>query len=55
MPDTGPLFTSQAPFFSVVIIALIATRDADRQVAREWFETVVAAGNCRSVSISALS
>jgi hypothetical protein len=49
MPYTGPLFTSQAPFFPVVIMALISTEESERKIAHEWFTTVVAQGNCRSV------
>ncbi|CAG5153244.1 uncharacterized protein ALTATR162_LOCUS3096 [Alternaria atra] len=48
MPYTGPLFTSQAPFFPVVIMALISTEESERKIAHEWFTTVVAQGNCRS-------
>lgn len=51
MPATGPLFTSQAPFFPIVIMALLFTRAEERQVARDWFDTVVAGGNCRSVGL----
>lgn len=50
MPCTGPLFTSQAPFFPVFLIGMVAYRDEDRQVARDWFDTVISGASCRSVS-----
>lgn len=57
MPYEGPLFTSQAPFFCVFIMALLSTTEADRDVARDWFEIVVSlsGASCRSVCLSLLS
>lgn len=49
MPFSGILFTAQAPFFAIFVMALVATGE-DRNIGREWFETVcVAAGDRSSV------
>ena len=40
MPCSGPLFTSQSPFFPVFAMGLMSYRDQDRQVVRNWFEHV---------------
>lgn len=49
MPFSGVLFTAQAPFFAIFIMALVAISE-DRKVGREWFETVcVTAGDRSSV------
>ncbi|PGH08398.1 hypothetical protein GX51_01224 [Blastomyces parvus] len=48
MPYNGVLFTSQAPFFCVFIMSLVSSQQDDRDVARNWFETVLLAASCRS-------
>ncbi|KAK4449072.1 fungal-specific transcription factor domain-containing protein [Podospora aff. communis PSN243] len=48
LPCTGPLFTSQSPFFCVFLMAIVSYQEEDRNVARAWFEEVVGAGHCRS-------
>ncbi|EGC41084.1 conserved hypothetical protein [Histoplasma capsulatum var. duboisii H88] len=48
MPYNGALFTSQAPFFCVFIMSLVSYQQHDRDVARNWFETVLLAASCRS-------
>ncbi|EDN10496.1 predicted protein [Histoplasma mississippiense (nom. inval.)] len=48
MPYNGALFTSQAPFFCVFIMSLVSYQQHDRDVARDWFETVLLAASCRS-------
>ncbi|KAF2769086.1 hypothetical protein EJ03DRAFT_106389 [Teratosphaeria nubilosa] len=55
MPYTGPLFSSQAPFFPVFILAILSFLPEDRFVATEWFDTVVSGASCRSVSRSSIS
>jgi len=50
MPYSGPLFTSQAPFFAIFIMALVSYEDDDRQIARDWFNTIVTGAGDRSVS-----
>jgi hypothetical protein len=49
MPCSGPLFTSQSPFFAVFILAVTAYREEDRGSARTWFEAVLGGASCRSV------
>lgn len=48
-PVSGPLFTAQAPLHTAFLGALVAYSDEDREVARCWFETIIAI--CRGVSI----
>jgi hypothetical protein len=50
MPCSGPLFTSQSPFFPVFAMGLMSYRDQDRRVVRNWFEHVLARAGARSVS-----
>lgn len=50
LPCTGPLFTSQSPFFPVFLTAIVSYQEEDRKVARDWFEAVVGGAQCRSVS-----
>lgn len=50
MPFSGPLFTAQAPFFPIFIMALVTVTPEDRRVATGWFETVVSGAGDRSVS-----
>jgi hypothetical protein len=52
MPYTGPLFSSQAPFFPVYLLATLSYRAEDRRVATEWFGVVTSGAGCRSVSLS---
>lgn len=47
LPFRGPLFTAQAPFFPIFILGLV-TIGEDRNVAREWFETICSAASERS-------
>ena len=47
MPFSGVLFTAQAPFFAIFIMALIAMGE-NRKVGTEWFETVCLAAGDRS-------
>lgn len=49
MPSTGTLFTSQSPLFPVFIMGFVAVDEADRDVARTWFQTVVSCDTSRSV------
>ena len=49
-PNSGPLFTSQVTFFSVGMAGLLASREEDREIVRQWFVTVVEGS--RGVSIS---
>ncbi|EXJ92219.1 hypothetical protein A1O3_00769 [Capronia epimyces CBS 606.96] len=44
LPESGPLLTAQTPFFPVVLMAIISYTPEDRDVAREWFESVLARG-----------
>jgi hypothetical protein len=46
------VFTAQAPFLPVFLLGFLATNDSDRTVAKNWFETVITATSCRSVSTS---
>ncbi|PGH15722.1 hypothetical protein AJ80_05430 [Polytolypa hystricis UAMH7299] len=48
MPSSGPLFSSQAPFFTIFLIGLVAVHDEHRRVARQWFNVVVDGASCRS-------
>ncbi|KAH6634685.1 fungal-specific transcription factor domain-containing protein [Chaetomium sp. MPI-SDFR-AT-0129] len=48
LPCTGPLFTSQSPFFAVFLMAIGSYKEEDREVARDWFGTVAGHGQCRS-------
>ncbi|KAK2735816.1 hypothetical protein FQN57_001093 [Myotisia sp. PD_48] len=48
MPYTGRLFTSQAPFCPIFIVSLVLIDKQDRDITRNWFETVISGGNCRS-------
>jgi len=48
LPCSGPLFTSQSPFFPVFMMGLASTTPGDRQVARKWFETVTSQAGSRS-------
>jgi hypothetical protein len=54
MPCSGPLFTSQSPFFPVFIMGIMSYRDRDRKVVRDWFEQVLARAGARSVSLLCL-
>ncbi|KAF2663148.1 hypothetical protein BT63DRAFT_461526 [Microthyrium microscopicum] len=48
LPCSGPLFTSQSPFFPVFMMGLASTKQEDRAVARKWFETVTSMAGARS-------
>ncbi|KAG7288721.1 hypothetical protein NEMBOFW57_005077 [Staphylotrichum longicolle] len=48
MPCTGPLFTSQSPFFPVFLMAIASVRPEERKVSRDWFEVVLSGAQCRS-------
>ncbi|KAL1835889.1 hypothetical protein VTJ49DRAFT_5910 [Mycothermus thermophilus] len=48
LPCTGPLFTSQSPFFAVFIMAVVSVTPEQRQVSRDWFEVVLSGAQCRS-------
>jgi hypothetical protein len=50
MPCSGPVFTAQAPFLPVFLLGFLATEDSHRVAASNWFETVITATSCRSVS-----
>lgn len=50
-PHDGPLFTSQAPFFAVVMAGLLSHKQEQRRIVREWFIPVVT--GARGVSGSA--
>jgi hypothetical protein len=52
MPQYGDLFTAQAPFFPIFLMAIISYRPEDRKVGREWFELVVSSSSGRSVSFT---
>jgi hypothetical protein len=52
MPCAGPLFTAQAPFLPVFLLGFLATKGWHRDTARNWFETVISATSCRSVSVA---
>lgn len=47
MQTSGPLFSGQAPLWSVFIAGIVAVSDEDRSILREWFLAV--AGGTRSV------
>jgi hypothetical protein len=49
MPTSGRSFTAQSPFFCIVLAALVAQKDCDRQVIRTWFEVIVGSASPRSV------
>ena len=40
MPCSGPLFTAQAPLYTVFIGGVVASREEDRKIVRHWFEMV---------------
>jgi hypothetical protein len=50
MPCSGPVFTAQAPFLPVFLLGFLATKYSHRVAASNWFETVINATSCRSVS-----
>jgi hypothetical protein len=39
-PVSGDLFTAQTPLFSVVIGAIVAYKQADRDLIRAWFDPI---------------
>src|ERR1700753_4258139 len=51
MPCSGPLFTSQSPFFPVFVMGLVSCKDKDRQVVRNWFEEVISRAGPRCVRV----
>ncbi|KAE9378263.1 hypothetical protein N431DRAFT_461797 [Stipitochalara longipes BDJ] len=48
MPYSGPLFTSQSPFFPIFIMGIVSYIEEDRKVVRDWFENVLLGVGCRS-------
>jgi hypothetical protein len=54
MPRSGPLFTSQSPFFPVFVMGLVSHRLEHRRIVRKWFEEVLSRAPARSVSDQAL-
>jgi hypothetical protein len=54
MPYGGVLFTSQAPFFCVFLVSLVAYRMENRAIVTDWFDTVLSAASCRSVSLTTI-
>lgn len=51
MPTSGHLFTAQSPFFCIFMAGLVAYRNEDRLVLRQWFDVIVSRASGRSVSI----
>jgi hypothetical protein len=49
MPYSGPLFTSQAPFCCIFLMALVSYREEDRRIFADWFDTIVLNVGGRSV------
>jgi len=47
-PYSGPLFTSQAPFCCIFLMSLISYHPKDREIFRDWFDTIVLNVGCRS-------
>ena len=41
MPTNGPLFTAQAPLFSIFVAGTVALESTDREVLRDWFVAVI--------------
>ncbi|KAK3342137.1 fungal-specific transcription factor domain-containing protein [Lasiosphaeria hispida] len=48
MPYTGPLFSSQAPFFPVFLTGLVGYLPEHRRVTEGWFNVVIGGASCRS-------
>ena len=51
MPVTGELFTAQCPELPIFIAGMVAVREQDRHIIKDWFDVVVQITGEHSVSI----
>lgn len=51
MPCSGSLFTSMTPLFPCFLLGILSVETRHRNIVLHWFNTVMGANQCRSVSV----